>query len=97
MGIVLYLSISTALFAVAVIAGSDWLIAITNLVIGVELERCGPPAGVISITLGLLLLLASLSGRLRRRKGTTAAGAKSRALRDALVRRMQDHAFPVPA
>lgn len=97
MGIV-FLTTSTALFAASVFIGSDWLIAITNIVIGVELERSGPPAGVISITLGLLLLLLSLSRRQRRKhKGTTGAGAKSRALRDALVRRMRDHTIPVPA
>lgn len=86
------------MFAVSVLTGSDWLMAVTNVVIGVEIERTGPPAGVINITLGLLLLLVSWNQRRRRkRKGTTAEGAKFRALRDALVRRMRGQAIPVPA
>lgn len=96
MGIV-FLITGAALFAASVLTGSDWLLAVTNLWSGVEAERSGPPAGVISITLGLLLLLLLWSRRRRKREGTAAAGAKSRALRDALVRRMRDLAIPVPA
>jgi hypothetical protein len=95
---IVFLTAGTALFAASVFTGSGWLLALTNLVIGVEVERSGPPGGVISITLGLLLLLASWNRRKgRKREGTAAAGAKSRALRDALVRRMHDHAIPAPA
>jgi len=55
-------------------------------------------AGVISITLGLLLLLVLWNRwRGRKRERAVATGAKSRALRDALVRRMRDRAMPVPA
>jgi MYXO-CTERM domain-containing protein len=95
---IVFLITGAALFAASVLTGSDWLFAVTNLLIGVEAERSGPPAGVISITLGLLLLLLLWSRRRRRkREGTAAAGAKSRALRDALVSRMRDLAIPVPA
>jgi hypothetical protein len=97
MGIV-FLTTGTALFAASVLTGSDWLMAIANVVIGAEIERSGPPAGVISITLGLLLLLVSWNRRRRgKREGAAAAGAKSRALRDALSRRVRRLAFPVPA
>lgn len=97
MGIV-FLTTGTALFATSVLTRSQWLMAVTCLVTGVQVERAGPPAGVINITLGLLLLLLLWSRRRRRkREGTSAAGAKSRALRDALVRHMRDHAIPVPA
>jgi len=95
---IIFLATGTTLFAASVLTGSDWLMAIANVVIGAEIERSGPPAGVISITLGLLLLLVSWNQRRRRkRKGTQAGGAKSRALRDALVRRMRGQAIPVPA
>jgi hypothetical protein len=97
MGIV-FLTTGTALFAASLLTGSHWLMAVTNIVIGIQIERCGPPAGVISITLGLLLLLVSWTRRRgRRREGVAAAGAKSRALRDALARRMRDRAIPAPA
>ena len=97
MGIV-FLTTGTVLFAASVLSGSDWLMAVTNLVIGAEIERSGPPAGVISITLGLLLLLVSWNRRRRRKhEEPAAAGAKSRALRDALVRRMRNLSIPVPA
>jgi hypothetical protein len=80
-----------------VLTRSGVLLAVTNLVIGVQVDLSGPPGGIISITLGLLLL-ASWNRR-RRRKGQGAAGpgAKSRALRDALARRMRDQAIPVQA
>jgi hypothetical protein len=93
-----FLIIGTALFAVSVLAGSDCLLAVTNVVIGVEVALSGAPlGGVLSITLGLSMLLA-LWNRQRRRKrqGTAVAGAKSRALRDALVRRMRGQAIPIP-
>ena len=97
MGIV-FLVMGTALFTASVLTGSDWPMAITNIMIGVEMERAGPPAGVINIILGLLLLLVSWNRRRRRkREGTTAEGAKSRALRDALVRRMRGQAISVSA
>jgi MYXO-CTERM domain-containing protein len=95
---IVFLITGAALFAASLLTGSDWLLAVTNLLIGVEAERSGPPAGVISITLGLLLLLLLWNRRRRRkRERPAAAGVKSRALRDAVVRRMRDHAIPVPA
>jgi hypothetical protein len=94
---IVFLTTGAVLFATSVFTGSDWLLAVTNLLIGVEAERSGPPAGVISITLGLLLLLFWNRRRRRKRERPAAAGAKSRALRDAVVRRMRDHAIPVPA
>ena len=88
----------TALFAVSVLARSQWLLAVTCLVIGVQIERAGPPAGVINITLGVLLLLVSWNRWRRCRRGKPAAvGAKARAARDALVRHMRDRVVPVPA
>ena len=51
----MFLITGTALFAVSVLARSQWLLAVTCLVIGVQIERAGPPAGVINITLGVLL------------------------------------------
>ena len=94
----MFLITGTGLFAVSVLARSQWLLAVTCLVIGVQIERAGPPAGVINITLGVLLLLASWNGWRRRRRGKPAAvGAKARAARDALVRRMRDRAVPLPA
>lgn len=90
-----FLITGTALFAVSVLADKDWLIAVTSLVIGVQIERSGPPGGVINITLGLLLLLVVWNRRRRKRGGAAASGAKSRGLRDALVRHMRDHAIPV--
>lgn len=94
----MFLITGTGLFAVSVLARSQWLLAVTCLVIGVQIERAGPPAGVINITLGVLLLLASWNGWRRRRRGTPAAvGAKARATRDALVRHMRDRAVPLPA
>jgi hypothetical protein len=95
MGIV-FLTTGTALFAASVITRSAWLIAVTNVVIGIQSERAGPAAGVINVTLGLLLLFAWWNRR-RKREGAAAAGAKSRALRDAVVRRMRGLAFPVQA
>jgi hypothetical protein len=92
----LFLITGTALFTVSVLAGKDWMMAVTSLVIGVQIERSGPPGGVINITLGLLLLLVVWNRR-RKRKGTVAVGAKSRALRDALVRRMRDRVILIPA
>ena len=62
----MFLITGTALFAVSVLARSQWLLAVTCLVIGVQIERAGPPAGVINITLGVLLLLASWNRRRRR-------------------------------
>jgi MYXO-CTERM domain-containing protein len=94
---ILFLTTGTALFATSVLTGSDWLLAVTNLLIGVEAERSGPPAGVISLTLGLLLVLLLWRRRRRKREGTATGGAKSRALRDALVKRIRDLAIPVPA
>lgn len=93
---IMFLITGTALFAVSVLACSQWLLAVTCLVIGVQIERAGPSAGVINITLGVLLLVSW--NRWRRRRGKpAAAGAKARAARDALVRHMRDHAVPVPA
>ena len=97
MGIV-FLITGTALFATSVLARSQLLMAITCLVIGVQIERAGPPAGLINITLGVLLLLGSWNGWRRRGRGKAAAvGAKARAVRGALVRHMRDRAVPVPA
>jgi type VI protein secretion system component VasK len=94
----MFLITGTALFATSVLARSQWLLAVACLVIGVQIERAGPPAGVISITLGVLLLLASWNRWRRRRRGKPAAvGAKARAARDALVRHMRDRVIPVPA
>ena len=94
----MFLITGTGLLAVSVLARSRWLLAVTCLVIGVQIERAGPPAGVINITLGVLLLLVSWNRRRRRRRGKpTAVGAKARAVRDALVRHMRDHAVPLPA
>jgi hypothetical protein len=91
----MFLITGTGLFAVSVLARSRWLLAVTCLVIGVQIERAGPPAGVINITLGVLLLA---SWNRRRRRGKPAAvGAKARAARDVLVRRMRDRAVPLPA
>lgn len=96
MGIV-FLTMDTALFAASLVTRSGWLMAVTNLVIGIQVERAWPPAGVINITLGLLLLLISWNRRQRRkRKVAAAAGARSRVLRDALARHMRDRAIPVP-
>jgi hypothetical protein len=93
-----FLISGTVLFTVSVLARSDWLTAITCLVAGVWLECSAPPAGVINITLAFLLLLVLWRRRRRRRHGEpAAAGAKSRALRDALARRMRDLSVPVPA
>jgi hypothetical protein len=97
MGIV-FLTTGTALFAASVLTRSAWLMAVTNVVVGIQLERAGPPAGVISITLGLLLVLVSWNRRQRRkRKGAQAPGARPRALRDALARHMRDRAVSVPS
>jgi hypothetical protein len=94
----MFLITGTGLFAVSVLARSQWMLAVTCLVIGVQIELAGPPAGVINITLGVLLLLASWNGWRRRGRGKAAAvGAKARAARDALVRHMRDRAVPLPA
>ena len=86
----------TVMFAASVFTRSEWLIAVTNVAIGAQVERAGPPAGVINITVGVLLLL--WNWRQRRNPGRpAAAGAKSRALRDALIRHMRDRSVPVPA
>jgi hypothetical protein len=93
-----FLITGTALFAVSVLARSQWLLAVTCLVTGVQIERAGPPAGVTNITLGVLLLVVSWNRWRRRRRGKSAAvGAKARAARDALVRHMRDGAVPLPA
>jgi hypothetical protein len=95
---VIFMIAGAALFGVSVLTRSATLLAVTNLVIGVELERIQPPAGVIDITLGLLLLLVSWNRRRpRKRRSPEAAGTKSRAIRAALVRAMRDRAIPVPA
>lgn len=97
MGIV-FLTTGTVLLAASVLTRSLWLLAVTSVVVGVQIERAGPPAGVINVTLGLLLLRVLWNRRQRRNRARPAtAGAKSRALRDALARRMRDHAIPVPA
>lgn len=90
-----FLATGTVLFATSVLTRSQWLMAVTNVLIGVQIERAGPPAGVINIALGLLLLVSWNRRQGRKREKPAAAGAKSRALRDALVRRMRDHAVPV--
>ena len=41
----MFLITGTGLFAVSVLARSQWLLAVTCLVIGVQIERAGPPAG----------------------------------------------------
>lgn len=93
-----FLTTGTVLFATWVLTRSQWLMAVTSVVVGVQIERAGPPAGVINITLGLLVLLVLWNRRQRRnRKRPAAVGAKSRALRDALAKRMRDHAVPLPA
>jgi hypothetical protein len=69
----MFLITGTGLFAVSVLARSQWMLAVTCLVIGVQIERAGPPAGLINITLGVLLLLASWNGWRRRRRGKPAA------------------------
>lgn len=97
MGII-FLITGTALFATSMLARSQWLLAVTCLVIGIQIERAGPPAGVINITLGVLLLLVSWNRWRRRRRGKPVdIGMKARAVRDALVRHMRDRAVPVPA
>jgi hypothetical protein len=93
----MFLITGTGLLAVSVLARSRWLLAVTCLVIGVQIERAGPPAGVINITLGAMLLLDSWNRRRRGRGKAAAAGAKARAARDALVRHMRDRAVPLPA
>ena len=93
----MFLITGTGLFAVSVLARSQWMLAVTCLVIGVQIERAGPPAGVINITLGVLLLLASWNRRRRGRGKPAAVGAKARAARDALFRHMRDRAVPLPA
>jgi hypothetical protein len=93
-----FITTVTILFATSVFTGSEWLMAVTNVVVGVQVEGTGPPAGVINITLGVLLLLDSWNRRRRRkRKGAAAVGARSMALRDALARNMWDRVIPVPA
>jgi hypothetical protein len=92
-----FITTGTILFATSVFTRSEWLMAVTNVVVGVQVERAGPPAGVINITLGVLLLLNSWNRRRRKRKGAAAVGARSMALRDALARNMWDRVIPVPA
>jgi hypothetical protein len=95
---IVFLTTGTAPFATSLLTRSQWLMAFTCVVIGVQIERAGPPAGVINITLGVLLLLVWWNRRRRRKREKPAAvGAKSRALRDALVRGMRDRVAPVPA
>jgi hypothetical protein len=97
MGIV-FLAAATGLLGASVLNRSQWLIAVTNVVVGVQIELAGPPAGAINITLGLLLLLILWHKRRRRnRVRPTAAGTKSRAMRDSLAKRMRDYAVPAPA
>lgn len=90
-----FLATGTVLLATSVLARSQWLMAVTSVLIGVQIERAGPPAAVINIALGLLLLVSWNRRQHRKREKPAAAGAKSRALRDALVGRMRDHAVPV--
>ena len=93
-----FITTGTILFAMSVFTCSEWLLAVSNVVVGVQVERTGPPAGGINITLGVLLLLASWGWRRRRkRKGSAAVGSRSMALRDALARNMRDRVIPVPA
>ena len=92
----MFLITGTGLFAVSVLARSQWLLAVTCLVIGVQIERAGPPVGVIDITLGVLLLV-SWNRRRRSRGKPAAVGAKARAARDALIRRMRGRVVPLPA
>jgi hypothetical protein len=93
----MFLVTGTGLLAVSVLARRRWLLAVTCLVIGIQIERAGPPAGVINITLGVRLLLDSWNRRRRGRGKAAAVGAKARAARDALVRQMRDRAVPLPA
>jgi hypothetical protein len=94
---IMFLITGTGLLTVSVLARSQWLLAVTCLVIGVQVECAGPPAGVIDITLGVLLLLALWNRRRRRRGRPAAVGAKARAARDALVRPRRARAPPLPA
>jgi membrane protein implicated in regulation of membrane protease activity len=90
-----FLTTGTILLAASVLTRSLWLVAVTNVVVGIQVDRAGPPAGVINITLGLLLLLVLWNRRQRRnRERPETAGAKSGALRDTLARRMRDLAIP---
>ena len=73
---IMFLITGTALFAVSVLPRSQWLLAVTCLVIGVQIERAGPPAGVINITLGVLLLLVLWNRRRRRKRGAGSRRAR---------------------
>ncbi len=87
-----------ALFAASVIVGSDGLLGAANLVIGISIQLSGPAwGGAISTTLGLLLLWTWWNRRRRQQRGTASLGAKSRALRETLARRMAERAIPAPA
>jgi hypothetical protein len=70
-----FITTSIVLFATSVLTRSEWLIAATNVVIGIQIECAGPPAGVINITIGLLLLV-HWNRRQRRGRGQPTAGAK---------------------
>ena len=91
-----FMTAGFVLFAASLVTRRIGLLGVANLVIGIGIQLSGPAwGGIINTTLGLLLLHAWWNRRHRRRCGTPALGAKFRALRDALARRMQERAIPV--
>jgi hypothetical protein len=91
---IVFMTAGFVLFAASLVTRRIGLPGVANLVIGIQLS--GPAwGGIINTTLGLLLLHAWWNRRHRRRCGTPALGAKFRALRDALARRMQERAIPI--
>lgn len=95
MGII-FITAGSVLFVAPMIVRSLTLIGTANLVIGIGIQLSGPVwGGIINTTLGLLLLYAWWNRRHRRHRGTSALGAKSRALREALAKRLQERSVPV--
>jgi membrane protein implicated in regulation of membrane protease activity len=93
---IVFITVGSVLFAAPMIIRSLAVIGAANLVIGIGIQLSGPAwGGTINTTLGLLLLYAWWNRRNRRHRGTSALGAKSRALREALAKRLQERSVPV--
>ena len=93
-----FMAMGACLLMIWALVGSDGLLGVASAVIGIGIQLDSPWwGGAIPTTLGLLLLWVCWNRPRRRRRGMAELGAKSRELRDALARRMEERTITLPA